>query len=168
MKQLIIVLFAFVCFLGIEESMAQKFGHLNFSELYKQVPGHDSAQTVYEKYVMDIKQQMDAMESELQQKQMEYTNNSTSMTPLIKAAKERELQDLYARYEDFRNGIQSDLSAKDAELSEPLIAKARKAVQDIAVEHGYTYIFNSAEGLVLYATPSDDITELVKKKLGIK
>jgi outer membrane protein len=60
------------------------------------------------------------------------------------------------------------LSAKDAELSEPLITKAKKAVEDVAKEHGYTYIFNSSDGLVLYAIPSDDVMELVLKKLGVK
>ena len=89
------------------------------------------------------------------------------MTPLIKTAKERELQDLNSRYEEFRGSISADLSAKDAELSEPLIEKAKKAVEDVAKENGYTYIFNSSDGLVLYAIPSDDVMELVLKKLGV-
>jgi outer membrane protein len=38
----------------------------------------------------------------------------------------------------------------------------------VAKENGYTYVFNSAEGLILVAPPSDDILPLVKKKLGIK
>jgi outer membrane protein len=168
MKRIIIVLFALFCFVGVKEMNAQKFGHVNFAELYKQVPGHDVAQAEYERYLMDIKQQIEAMETELQQKYMEYTNNSASMTPLIKSAKERELQDLNARYEEFRASIQADLSAKDAELSEPLITKARTAVEDVAKENGYTYIFNSSDGLVLYAIPSDDVIDLVLKKLGVK
>ena len=168
MKRIIIVLFALFCIVGINEINAQKFGHVNFAELYKQVPGHDVAQAEYEKYVMEIKQQIDAMEAELQQKYTEYTINSASMTSLIKTAKERELQDLNARYEDFRSSINADLSAKDSELSEPLITKAKQAVEDVAKEHGYTYIFNSSDGLVLYATPSDNVMDLVLKKLGVK
>ena len=168
MKRIVIVLFALFCFAGVKESAAQKFGHVNFSELYKQVPGHDVAQAEYEKYVLEIKQQIEVMENELQQKYSEYTINSPSMTPLIKTAKERELQDLNSRYEEFRSSISADLSAKDAELSEPLIAKAKKAVEDVAKENGYTYIFNSSDGLVLYAITSDDVMDLVLKKLGVK
>ena len=168
MKHIIIVLFVFFCFVGINESNAQKFGHVNFAELYKQVPGHDIAQAEYENYVKEIKQQIEAMETELHLKYSEYTANSASMTPLIKTAKERELQDLNMRYEDFRNSAPADVSAKEMELSEPLINKAKKAVEDIAKEHGYTYIFNSSDGLVLYATPSDDVMEIVLKKLGVK
>jgi len=166
MKRIIIVLFALFCIVGVKEINAQKFGHVNFAELYRQVPGHDAAQAEYEKYVMDIKQQIDAMEAELQQKYTEYTMNSASMTALIKTAKERELQDLQARYEEFRSSIEADLRTKDAELSEPLITKAKQAVEDVAKEHGYTYIFNSSDGLVLYAIPSDDVINLVLKKLG--
>jgi outer membrane protein len=167
MKRIVIVLFALFCCVGIKESAAQKFGHVNFAELYKQVPGRDVAEAEYEKYYMEIKQQVEAMENELQQKKMEFDANSANMTSLIKTAKQRELEDLYARYQEFGASVSADLQAKEVELSEPLIAKARKAVEDVAKEHGFTYIFNSSDGLVLYATPSDDVMELALKKLGV-
>jgi outer membrane protein len=72
------------------------------------------------------------------------------------------------RYEEFNRSINSELSAKDTELSEPLIKRAKEAIEAVAKENGYTYIFNSSDGLVLYATPSDDVIDLVLKKLGVK
>ncbi len=68
------------------------------------------------------------------------------------------------RLEDFNSQAQIDLRNKEDELTAPLIERARKAVEDVAKENGYTYVFNSTEGLLLYATPSDDIMSLVKKK----
>lgn len=70
--------------------------------------------------------------------------------------------------EEFNTQAQTDLRNKEEELTAPIIARARKAVEDVAKESGYTYIFNSTDGLLLYATPSDDILPLVKKKLGIQ
>ena len=61
-----------------------------------------------------------------------------------------------------------DLQTKESELTAPVIERARTAVKEIAKENGYTYVFNSSEGLLLYAEPADDVTELVKTKLGIK
>jgi outer membrane protein len=43
------------------------------------------------------------------------------------------------------------------------------AVKDIAKEKGYTYIFDTSPGTsVLYSPDSDDITALLKAKLGIQ
>lgn len=167
MRKIIIVLFAVACFAGIKDVSAQKFGHVNFAELYQLIPGQDTAQAAYEKHAMALQQQLEAMAKELEAKIQEFEANQGSMTQLIRSAKQRELQDLNMRFEEFRNSAQSDLSAKEAELSKPLIDKARKAVEDVAKENGYTYILNSTEGMLLYANPSDDIMNLVKKKLGI-
>jgi outer membrane protein len=60
-----------------------------------------------------------------------------------------------------------DLQQKEVELTSPIIEKARNAVEAVAKENGYSYIFNSTEGLLLYAQPSDDVMDMVKAKLGI-
>jgi len=168
MKRIIIVLFALFCFMGVKESAAQKFGHVNFSELLKQVPGQDAALAEYEKYRTEIIKQMESMVNEIQQKKQEFDAGAASMTPLIRSAKDRELQDLYMRYQEFENSASTDLQAKEVELTEPLIAKAKAAIEDVAKEHGYTYILNSFESVVLYAPTSDDIMDLVLKNLGVK
>ena len=168
MKRIIIVLFALFCFVGVKEMNAQKFGHVNFDAIYDQTPGRDAVEAEFEKYVMDIRKQLEAMAIEIKQKESEYATNSASMTSLIRTAKENELRDLYMRYEEFQNSANTDVSDKRTELMEPLIEKAKQAVEDVAKEHGYTYIFNSSGLLLLYATPSDDIMDLVLKKLGVK
>ena len=168
MKRIIIVLFALFCFVGVKEMNAQKFGHVNFEAIYDQTPGRDAVEAEFEKYVMDIRKQLEAMAVEIKQKESEYAGNSAAMTPLIRTAKENELRDLYMRYEEFQNSANTDVSDKRTELMEPLIEKAKQAVEDVAKEHGYTYIFNSSGLLILYATPSDDVMDLVLKKLGVK
>ena len=89
------------------------------------------------------------------------------MSNIIKQTKEREIQDLQTRIETFNQQAQQDLADKENELTAPVIEKAKKAVEAVAKENGYTYIFNSSQGMLLYADPGDDITTLVKKKLGI-
>jgi outer membrane protein len=53
-------------------------------------------------------------------------------------------------------------------LLKPVQAIALKAIDEVAKENGFTYIIDSAVGVLLYKTPGDDITALVKNKLGIK
>lgn len=144
-----------------------KFGHVDFAALYAMVPGQDTVKVVYESYAQDIQNQFAAMQGEYENKLMDYQQNSATMSDIIRETKEKEILDLQSRIEAFQYSAQEKLGGKEAELTAPLIERARKAVEDVAKENGYTYIFNSTEGLLLYAEPSDDILPMVKKKLGL-
>ena len=50
---------------------------------------------------------------------------------------------------------------------EPILSKARKAIEDVATEGGFTYIFDKSQGSILYAQESENILPLVKKKLKL-
>jgi outer membrane protein len=146
----------------------QKFGHVDFAKLYSLMPGQDSIRAVYEAYATGLQNQMTTMQAELTNKFEQYQANQATMSNIIKQTKEREIQDLQTRIEEFNMQAQEDLGTKEQELTAPVIEKARKAVEDVAKENGYTYIFNSTEGLLLYATPADNVLPMVKTKLGIK
>lgn len=159
---LVLVTFTFAA-----NAQSQKFGHVDFAKLYSLMPGQDSIRVVYEAYATGLQNQMTTMQAELENKFMEYQANQATMSNIIKQTKEREIQDLQTRIEEFNQQAQQDLATKEQELTAPVIEKARAAVENVAKEKGYTYVFNSTEGLLLYATPSDDILPLVKAKLGI-
>ena len=161
----ILVLVAFTFAANAQKT--QKFGHIDFAKLYSVMPGQDSVRAVYEAYATGLQNQMTTMQAELENKFMEYQANQATMSNIIKQTKEREIQDLQTRIEEFNAQAQQDLGEKEQELTAPIIEKARKAVEDVAKENGYTYIFNSTEGLLLYATPNDDVMPLVKAKLGM-
>ena len=164
----ILAILVLVTFTFVANAQAQKFGHVDFAKLYSVMPGQDSVRAVYEAYATGLQNQMTTMQAELENKFMEYQANQATMSNIIKQTKEREIQDLQTRIEEFNAQAQQDLGEKEQELTAPIIEKARKAVEDVAKENGYTYIFNSTEGLLLYATPSDDILSLVKAKLGMQ
>lgn len=147
---------------------AQKFGHIDFAKLFQVMPGQDTIQQKYRQYADGLRAQMEAMQTEWETKIADYQSKVGTMTDIIKRTKEKELQDLQARIEAFQQQASQDLQAKEAELTSPLIERAKKAINDVAKENGFTYVFNSAEGLLLVSPPADDLLPLVKKKLGIK
>jgi len=162
-----VLVFVTFAFAGNAQTQ-QKFGHVNFARLYGMMPGQDSIKKVYETYARGLQNQLATMQAELENKFMDYQANQATWSNIIRQTKEREIQDIQGRMEDFNTQAQQDLMDKENELTAPIIEKARKAVEDVAKENGYTYIFNSTDGLLLYATPSDDVLPLVKKKLGIQ
>ncbi|HVA98516.1 MAG TPA: OmpH family outer membrane protein, partial [Bacteroidia bacterium] len=75
--------------------------------------------------------------------------------------------DLNQRIQDFQTQAQQDIQKKNDELTKPVYDKAKKAIDEVAKEKGYKYVLDTSTGVVLYSEPSDDILDLVKKKLGI-
>lgn len=171
MKKLVSIIVLLVAMFVASDSYGQtkvKFGHLDFAKLYSMMPELDSVKKVFEEYNKSIQDMYAALQTELENKFMDYQANASGMSEIIRSTKEAEINDLKERMDAFEAKATQDLQAKEAELTAPVIDRAKKAVQDISKENGYTYVFNSSEGLLLYAEPSDDITEMVKSKLGIK
>ncbi|MBN3036454.1 MAG: OmpH family outer membrane protein [Bacteroidales bacterium] len=164
--------FAAICLLlsaaPVEAQPKNKFGHIDFAELYSLMPGLDTARQIFEQYNRSIQEQYGAMQTELENKYMDYEANKGGMSEIIRQTKEAEINDLRERMDAFEVKAAEDLQNRELELTTPIIDRAMEAIREVAAENGYTYIFSSSnEGLLLYAEPSDDIMPLVKKKLNI-
>jgi outer membrane protein len=146
---------------------AQKIGYIDFNTLIAAMPGVDSVKIKLQKYQQTLTDQLDAMRAEFENKYLDYQSQSASMSDLIKQTKEKELQDLQGRIDGFQTKAQQDLQAKQQELLQPIVDKAKSAIKEVARENKYTYVLNSIEDVVLYKEPGDDVMDLVKKKLGI-
>ena len=70
----------------------------------------------------------------------------------------------------FEQEMQAQLAAKREELLEPILAEVRTAIQTVAKDNGYSYIFDGSPGVgvLLYADVSTDVTPLVKARLGLQ
>lgn len=170
MKKTFILFFVAMFTFGTA-SFAQKtikLGHINSSELMQIMPGKDSAQAAFQAEVSILESELTAMQEELQKKYTDYQERQSQMTDLIRSTKEQELLDLRQRIETYQQNAQQKLQEKEKELLQPIIDRAKQAIADVAKENGYTYIFDTSAGTLLYQQESDDIFSLVKKKLGLK
>ena len=149
-------------------AQGKKIGHINSDSLLKIMPGRDSAYIKIQAELKAAESQIKAMQAELETKSTDYQTNLSTMSELIKQTKLAELQDLQSRIEKFQTSAQETLQAKQVALLQPIIDKAKKAIEDVAKEQGYAYVFDSALGTLLYMGGGDDVMPLVKKKLGIK
>jgi len=166
--KLFLVLAIAVSAMQVSAQKSQKLGHINFAQLYEMMPGQDSIKTAFTGYQEQLQAQFQAMQAEYETKLNDYQSNQATMSNIIKQTKEKEILDLQKRIQEFQQTAQEDLQAKEAELTAPVIEKARAAVKDVAKENGYSFIFNSTEGLLLYTESADDIMPMVKKKLSLK
>ena len=168
-KTLIAILACMLAFGGT--AMAQKnvkLGHINSNDLMQIMPGRDSAQAVLQAEVTELENTLKSMQAEAEKRYNDYVANQAGWTELIRQTKQREIQDMAARIEEFQKNAQEQLQNREAELLKPIIDRAKKAIEDVAKEGGYTYIFDAGTAALLFDEGGDDIMPLVKKKLGLK
>ena len=146
---------------------ASKIGHIDLGKVLEQMPGQDTVKVVMEKYVQTLQGELQTMQSELELKGADYQKNLATMSSIIKTTKEKEITDLQGRIEAFQQSAQQDLQSKQTALITPFVTKARQAIKDVAKEGGFAYILNAVEDILLYSDGGEDVTPLVKKKLGI-
>lgn len=165
-KTLIVIVACLFAFGG--SALAQKnvkLGHINSQELLQIMPGRDTAQAVLQREASEIESNLKTMQAELERISNDYMQNQAGWTELIRTTKQSEIRDMQARIQGFYENAQKQMQDREAELTKPIVDRAKKAIEDVAREGGYTYIFDGA-GL-LYSQDSDDIMPLVKKKLGL-
>ncbi len=146
---------------------AQKVAHINLDSLVSLMPESKTAQLSVQDYAKQLEQQITAMQTELQTKYEAFQKESPSLAPIVKDSREKELNDLNQRITDFQQQAQTDYQKKSADLAKPVYDKAKKAIDQVAKDNGYKYVLDTSTNLVLYSEPSDDILNLVIKKLGI-
>ena len=132
-----------------------------------ELPEAIQAQTQLQEEAKKLQDQMAIMNSEAQQKMTEYINKRDSLPDLIKATKEKELQDMQERIQSFQQLAQQSLSQKEQQLIAPIVEKINKAIEAVGKENGFIYIFDTASQVILYnSDQSTDAEALVKAKLA--
>ena len=144
-----------------------KFGYLNSNELLAMMPESKSMQEELQTYAKGLESQLTAMQAEYEKKVVEYQQNETTYTDIIKQDKIREIEGIQQRVVEFQKNAQQSLGEKEAELFTPIREKAMAAIDKVAKEGNYTFIFDSGAGSFLYAAESENVLNLVKSKLGL-
>jgi outer membrane protein len=164
MKKILAI--AALAFLTLGAS-AQKLGRVNFTELYQLAPEADAAREQINAMSNEAQETYSSMVEEFQTKYSQYQQKSASWTAAIKEAKEKELSDINTRIQEFQQTISQELQQKQAELMNPIMEKAQKAVQDLAKAQGVIAVFDSSSALYFDEAAVVDLTPAARKAMGI-
>ncbi len=165
MKKTILLLVALIS-LSLFTAQAQKYGHVNSPELLKAMPGVDSIQIKLLAFQTELEGEYESMLNEFQSKKDKFDKDAGTMSSAIRQIREKELVDLQTRIQQFQYGVQDDLEQKQYDLIKPFQDKLQAAINEVAKEYKYSYVFDIQT--LLYYEGGEDITSLVKAKLGIK
>jgi outer membrane protein len=164
-----ILLFAALVFTA-QDGMAQsvKTGHINRDEIIMAMPEYDTAMKQYNAYGQELTNALELMQVEYNNKLDQYVKDSKNLTDLVKANKEQELADMQNRINNFQQQAQTQLQDKQAQLLNPIIEKAANAINAVAKEGAYVYIYDIRTLVYVDTLKSTNIGPMVKTKLGIK
>lgn len=147
---------------------APKIGWIETSELLSSMPERIKADSDVAKYARQFQETIDMMMKEYETKGKQYQANEKTMTDAMKEVKLKEIQDLQNRIETTQQSANEKLQQKKQDVYTPILDKATKAIQAVAKEKGYDYIFDKSAGGLLFAKEGENILPLVKAKMGIK
>jgi len=146
-----------------------KFAHIDTQALVISLPEHQAAEAQLKEEAKKLEDQLTIMSSDIQQKYEDYMQKRDSLPDLIRATKEKEIQDANQRIQSYQQMAQQSLSQKEQQLQTPTLEKVQKALDEVGKENGFVYIFDISSQVVLYhSEQSIDAAPLVKAKLGVK
>ncbi len=165
MKKILLIKLLILFAIG---SIAQtKIGYVNSQELLLQDSDFKNAQVEVQEYAKSMEEQIAKMAGEYQTKVQEYIADSSGLSLIDKEDRIMAISDLEQRIQSYQQNAQNRLQEKEQMVLEPIQIKIRNAIDEVAKEGGYTYILDEAAGTILYAIPSNNVTSLVKKRLGL-
>lgn len=157
-----------LCF-GMLGANAQKIGYVNSQGIISLMPAVKEANSNLETYSAQLKKRAEQMYTALQTKaaSLQQKKETGDISPKQMEVELASLQKEEQKLVEFQGKSQSQIANKQAELLEPILKKVQDAIDAVAKGEGYTYVFDAAQGMILYADESTDITAKVKAKLGL-
>lgn len=143
MKKAIKLTLAVALMLSATSLFAQKFGRINSQEILLAMPETKEMETNLQAYAKDLQDNLETIAVEFNQKLADFQKNYATYSDSVRQLKERELQELQNRRQEFEQVAQQDIQKKQQELLTPIIEKAKAAIDKVAKENGYMAIFET-------------------------
>ena len=141
-----------------------KVGYIDSEVLKERLPEFRDVQRTLEQLSQDYENQAKKDEAELLKLQEDFRRQELLLSEAKKAELQAEFETKVQQLQQFTQekfGPEGELMRKNVELSEPIFKKINDAIQGMAEEEGYDFIFDAAapsSGLV-FAKEQYDLTE---------
>jgi len=152
--------------LGTTAAVAQKFGHIDSTTLLQEMPETIAANKQIENETKAIEDEISKMRATYEAKVAEFEQLPASTPESVRRNRVQEITGLEQQLQQFAYGSEQSLSATQQKLYQPIIDKVKTAIEEIGAENGFTYIFDTTSGAVVYEG-GEDVAPLVKAKLGL-
>lgn len=167
------VLLATAVFLvcAMPASLAQdgKIGYIDSIKIFAEYGETQEAERIYRKEVDAWKAEAAAMEEEIVKLQDELRAQSLMLSEEKqqekKLALDKKMQD-YQRFMQETFGDDGLAARRNKELTQPIVDKINRILENLGQNEGYTMIFDIANANIVFAKKELDLTDRVLEELG--
>jgi len=155
--------------LSLNAQRGVRIGYIDTEYILQNVPEYQEASSQLESKVQKWKGEIETKLGQIEQKRNDLSNESVLLTPEL--VKEREEDILFEEkeildYQQKRFGPNGDLMIQKKQLVQPIQDQIFAAVQDIAANRKYDFVFDkSADLTMLYSAERFDISEQVLRTI---
>lgn len=146
---------------------AQKFGYLNSAAILAEMPEVKQAEANLEALQKQLQKKGQGMVEKLQQDYADIQRRieAGDLSPKQQQEEAAKLETRQQEIAEFEQNMMKQIQDKRDELLEPIYERVNNAIQEVAQENDYQFIFD--QGVLLYYEESQDVSNLVKAKLGL-
>jgi len=154
--------------MGNVKAQAQKAGYMNIEQMLSIMPEVGKIDTLLKKF------QTDSLNTEFAGLIQDYNyrdsmlnkTDTVKMPASIKREHRQQLESIAYQVQNWQQISQNVMQSKQQELLAPIYQKIYTAINQVAKESGYTYVYK--EEALIVAPPGDNMLPLVAKKLNVK
>lgn len=165
-----IILTTALIILGAVATQAQKYAFVDTDYILRNIPEYNDAQAILEDLATQWQKEIEDKFTAIDKMYKDYQAEAILLPEDLKKQreneiilKEKEAKDLQKK----RFGKEGDLYKKRVELIQPIQEKVYNAIEEIANERTYAFVFDKAAGAtLLYAQSKFDISDDVLDQIG--
>jgi len=167
---------AIACFLlmicaSITAAQDQKIGYVNTDQILSQMSEYQGIQEQLSTISSEWNKQLDKMEQEIEQLKEDFKAKEILYTEELKKKKQQEIQNKIQKrqqYLDEKFGTKGEYFQKQRELLEPIQRKVFKAINKVANDQNFDFVFDRAQNSnMLFGEQEWNLNEEVLQELGI-
>ena len=160
------VALAFVAALsGRASAQGQKFAYIQSSVLLDQAPGRVEAEAQFNRETDVFKEQIKRMSDSLNAMVSSFEKRQASLTPAQREAQGKDIAGKEQSYQLRTRELEQKANQRQSELVQPILDRIKLAIEDVRVEGGYSFVFNSDQGLIVALDKNLNVTDRVLAKL---
>ncbi len=146
-----------------------KIGTVDTNSVFQAMPETAAAQTKLQEIQKKYQDEFTRLEDEYKRMVDELQKMKEDELPAIRERKTREISDYQQKIQSFMQSADQDIAQQQQTLMAPIATKMKEAIESVGKENSFSLIqAYSPDQILFYAEPVQDITQLVKNKLGLK
>jgi outer membrane protein len=168
MKKLILV--SLFISMGVSFLLAQKYAYVDSDYILDNIPEYKDAQNQLDELALEYQKEIEDKFAEIDKMYKAYQAEVVLMPEDVKKKREQDIQAKEKAVKDLQTqhfGKDGDLFIKREELIKPIQEKIYNAIEEIAEDKNYAFVFDRAGSLtILYVSSKFDISDDVLDNVG--